>query len=65
MKFVEVLIGLVKNELKSRSGKTEVPFGIPVGSDSFDLIKSKCEEELEILEDWKDVINSTDFPKAA
>ena len=65
-KFVEFLADFVKHEgpfAQGRGAKAEVPRGIPVGSDSYGMVKGRLEETLEVLEEWKDVICSTDFPK--
>ncbi|KAJ4218057.1 hypothetical protein NW759_008652 [Fusarium solani] len=43
------------------SGK-KVPLRVPLGSDSWLKIKTKCEETLEICREWEDVAKSTDSP---
>ncbi|KAK5938311.1 hypothetical protein PMZ80_009281 [Knufia obscura] len=37
-----------------------VPLRLPLGSDCYAMMKEKCEETLKLLEEWKDVITSTD-----
>lgn len=58
-KAVELMIDLVKGE-GCAAGKT-VPLRLPIGRDSREAIKSACEEMLRTIEEWKDVIDSTDF----
>jgi hypothetical protein len=41
----------------------EVPVRIVLGSDADVYIRSKCEETLELLNEWKDVTVSTDHEK--
>lgn len=60
VKLVEIILDLVRKEGVAQ-GK-QVPLRIPLGVDVFDDMKAKCEETLALLEDWKDVIQSTDFP---
>lgn len=43
------------------SGK-KVPLRVPLGSDSWLKIKTKCEETLEICREWEEVAKSTDAP---
>jgi NAD(P)-dependent dehydrogenase (short-subunit alcohol dehydrogenase family) len=38
----------------------EVPVRLPLGRDSYETIKRKCEETLGLLEGWRDVICATD-----
>jgi hypothetical protein len=58
-KLVEITIDLVKGEGIAK-GK-QVPFRLPLGSDCFNDIKAKCEETLQLLAEWEDVIKSTDY----
>ena len=58
-KAVELMIDLVKGE-GCAAGKT-VPLRLPVGRDSREAINGACEEMLKTIEEWKDVIDSTDF----
>ncbi|KAH8886425.1 NAD(P)-binding protein, partial [Thozetella sp. PMI_491] len=58
-KGVEVIIDLVRGE-GCAANKT-VPFRIPLGTDSYDTIKDKCDESLKLLEEWKPTIVSTDY----
>ncbi|KAI8961222.1 NAD(P)-binding protein [Daldinia sp. FL1419] len=58
-KAVKIILDLVRKE-GCASGR-EVPFRFPLGRDSYETIKGKCEETLLLLQDWQDVINSTDY----
>lgn len=44
------------------AGKT-APVVLGLGSDIFETIKGVSEDKLKQLEEWKDVMYSTDFPK--
>ena len=55
---VEVIIDLVRGV---GVGENEVPFRLPLGTDCYETVKEKCEDTLKTLEQWKDVITSTDF----
>ena len=57
---VKIIIDLVRKE--GIAAGRDVPFRLPLGSDCYETIKEKCEETLKLLDDWKDVIKSTDFP---
>lgn len=41
----------------------EIPLRLVLGTDAYGAIKGKCETTLDLLEEWKDVIFSTDYPK--
>lgn len=58
-KAVEVVIDVVKGEGCAK-GK-EMPLELPLGRDCVKDIRIKCEGMLKTLDDWKDVIESTDF----
>ncbi|KAK9415416.1 hypothetical protein SUNI508_10440 [Seiridium unicorne] len=58
-KAVSVMIDLVRGT-GAAAGK-QVPLRVPIGSDGWAKIKSKCEETLKICEDWEEVARSTDF----
>ncbi|KAI1095505.1 NAD(P)-binding protein [Rostrohypoxylon terebratum] len=58
-KAVKIIVDLVRKE-GCAEGK-EVPFRFPLGTDCYETLKGKCEETLSLLEDWKEVINSTDL----
>lgn len=60
VKLVEIIIDLVRRQGVAEG--REVPLRIPLGVDVFDDMKAKCEETLALLEDWGDVIRSTDLP---
>jgi len=58
---VQVILDLVRGEgiAQGRS----IPTTLPLGTDCFEAVESVCQEELQILKEWKDVIVSTDLPK--
>jgi hypothetical protein len=58
-RLVEVVLDLVRREGVA-TGK-EVPLRMPLGSDCYEDIKEKCEQTLRLLDDWKEVITSTDL----
>ncbi len=37
------------------AGRTEVPVRLALGRDCYDIIKTKCESSLALLEEWKDI----------
>lgn len=43
-------------------GSQTIPQSLPVGSDTFSVVKNKCEYTLKMLQDWEDVIKSADVP---
>ncbi|KAF2729578.1 NAD(P)-binding protein [Polyplosphaeria fusca] len=59
VKLVEIIVDLVRKEGVAQD--KEVPFRVPLGIDSYDAIKEKCEETLKMLEEWKGVIQSTNY----
>jgi hypothetical protein len=58
-KAVGLMIDPVKGE-GCADGKT-VPLRLPIGQDAREVIKTTCEEMLKTMEEWKDVIDRTDF----
>jgi hypothetical protein len=52
-KAVRLMIDLVKGET--------VPLRLPIGRDTREAVKTTCKEMLKAMEEWKDVIDSTDF----
>ena len=60
-RVVELRIDLVKGDGAAK-GKA-MPLKMPMGMDCYMVIKGKCVEMLKVLEEWKDAIQSTDFPK--
>lgn len=58
VKLVEIIVDLVRRE--GIAAGREIPFRLPLGLDVYDDMKAKCEETLKLLEEWKDVIRSTD-----
>jgi len=58
------LIDYVKLEgpfSEEKRGGKDVPTGLPIGSDSYGIISQRLKDTLKVLEDWKDVICSTDL----
>ncbi|KAI1777420.1 NAD(P)-binding protein [Hypoxylon cercidicola] len=62
-KAVKIIVDLVRKEGYA-AGK-DVPLRFPLGPDCFSTIKEKCEETLNLLQEWKDIINSTDHDSEA
>ncbi|KAH0489903.1 hypothetical protein TgHK011_001395 [Trichoderma gracile] len=58
-KGVAVVVDLVRQEGVAK-GKT-VPVRMALGQDAYEVIKNKCNKTIKLLEDWKDVISSTDL----
>ncbi|ETI25850.1 hypothetical protein G647_02627 [Cladophialophora carrionii CBS 160.54] len=58
VKLAKIVVDLVRGEGVAQG--RHVPFRLPLGIDCFDEVKAKCEETLKLLENWKDVIRSTD-----
>lgn len=58
-KAVEIILDLVRKE-GCAEGR-DVPFRLPLGTDSFGTMKEKCEEVLKLLEEWGPVILSTNY----
>ncbi|KAL7931888.1 hypothetical protein V8C35DRAFT_329264 [Trichoderma chlorosporum] len=58
-KGVAVVVDLVRQEGVAKD-KT-IPVRMPLGPDAYDLIKNKCSKTIQLLEEWKDVIYSTDL----
>jgi len=54
------MVDVIKGEGLAK-GKT-VPWRMPIGTDAVEIIKTKCEETLKVIEEWKDFSKSTDFP---
>lgn len=59
VKLVEVVLDLVRQEGVAEG--RDVPLRMPLGADCYSDIKDKCEQTLELLDEWKDVIMSTDM----
>ncbi|KAF2093275.1 NAD(P)-binding protein [Rhizodiscina lignyota] len=59
VKHVEIVLDLVRQE--GVACDKAIPFRLPLGVDSFDDIKAKCEETLELLKEWEAVIRSTNY----
>lgn len=57
-KISQQIVAVVKGE-GGAAGK-DWPVRVILGSDSLDLIKQKCTEQLQLAEEWKDVSLSTD-----
>lgn len=39
----------------------EIPLRLPLGPDSIDTVGGKCKDTLKLMDDWLDVIKSTDY----
>ncbi|PGH35599.1 hypothetical protein GX50_01580 [[Emmonsia] crescens] len=59
-KGVEVIIDVVKRE--GQAADRPMPFRLPLGSDCMKVMREKCVDTLKVLDDWEDIICSTDFP---
>lgn len=59
VKLVEIILDIVRQEgiAKGRN----IPFRLPLGTDCYTDIKSKCEETLKLLKEWEYTIKSTDY----
>lgn len=60
-KGVQLLIDVVKGEGVAKDRKA--PNVFPIGSDAYEFISQALKVTQQNLEEWKDVIVSTDFPK--
>ncbi|OPB45268.1 short-chain oxidoreductase/hydroxylutyrate dehydrogenase [Trichoderma guizhouense] len=58
-KAVTRMIELVKGTGMA-AGK-QIPLRVPLGSDGWERVKTKCEETIKICEDWEEVAKSTDY----
>ncbi|KAH7136092.1 hypothetical protein B0J11DRAFT_178481 [Dendryphion nanum] len=61
-KAVEVMIDVVKSEGMAE-GKT-MPTRLPLGRDALDVIRTKCEDTLKLLNEWESVIVSTNIDES-
>ncbi|KAF4342479.1 oxidoreductase yusZ [Fusarium beomiforme] len=61
-KAVARMIELVKGNGLAEGKK--VPLRVPLGSDSWSRIKTKCEETLEICREWEEIAKSVDIQTA-
>lgn len=58
-KLVRMMVDIVKGEGIAHGRR--VPMRIPIGPDCFADVKRRCEETLGTLEEWEDVMTSTNF----
>jgi NAD(P)-dependent dehydrogenase (short-subunit alcohol dehydrogenase family) len=58
-KAVGIIIGLIKGTGVA-TGKT-VPLRLPMGTDGLERIRAKCQETMEICDEWEVVAKSTDI----
>ena len=58
-KAAERMIDMVRQEGMA-AGK-EIPLRLPLGRDGMEQVRNKCIETLKIIEDWEELIVSTDF----
>jgi short-subunit dehydrogenase len=61
VKLAKVIVDVVKQE--NLANNKNIPDRLPVGPDAYHIIKNKCEETLKFLEEWKEIITSTNFDK--
>jgi len=61
-KAVEVMIDIIKSEGKA-AGRTP-PTYLGLGSDAYEIIKDACTSTIKRLDDWKDIIVSTDIKES-
>ena len=47
-------------EVLTKNGGKEIPMRLVLGSDAYETIGTKCDNTKALLEEWKDVITSTD-----
>ena len=57
---VKTIVDVIKRQGIGQ-GK-DLPKRLPLGSDAFDCVRTKCEKTLSLLDNWKEVIQSSDFP---
>lgn len=55
-KGVKVIIDV----LTGATGK-EIPLRLALGPDAYAMIKNKCDETIELLDEWKDITTTTNF----
>ncbi len=63
-KLAQLVINYVKLEgpfSEEKRGGKDVPIGFPVGTDAFGMVSQQLKDHTKVLEDWKDVICSTDI----
>ncbi|KAK5991225.1 Oxidoreductase calM [Cladobotryum mycophilum] len=60
-KAVTRMIELVKGTGMA-AGRT-VPLRVPLGTDCWGRVRTKCEETLKIYDEWEEVARSTDYPQ--
>lgn len=58
-KLVNIILDLVRREGVAEG--VDMPARLPLGSDVYFDIKTKCEETLTLLRDWEVVIQSTNY----
>ena len=58
-KLADRMIDVVKME--GMAVGRAMPLRLPIGSDSAAIIRKKCEATLKLLDDWQDLISSTDL----
>jgi hypothetical protein len=47
-------------EVLTKKGGKEIPMRLALGSDAYETIKKKCDDTKALLEEWKEVMTSTD-----
>jgi len=60
-KLAEIIVDLVRGEGVVAGKEGKVPVVLPLGSDVEPVIRGTCEKVIGVLDEWKDIIVSTDF----
>ncbi|RDW76937.1 hypothetical protein BP6252_04990 [Coleophoma cylindrospora] len=58
---VERILDIVREENLTGAQRGNLPLRIPIGSDAVEVMKRKCVETLQVLEDWGEFASSTDY----
>ncbi|THU86770.1 NAD(P)-binding protein [Dendrothele bispora CBS 962.96] len=59
----QVILDLVRDEGIVKGKGAAVPTNLQLGSDTYNTVKPILEKHIKVMEDWKDVTLSTDFPE--
>ncbi|KEY74968.1 hypothetical protein S7711_01317 [Stachybotrys chartarum IBT 7711] len=59
VKAISIVLDVIRGE-GAAAGRA-APFRLPLGRDCYDEIKAKCDDMLDVLRSWEDVITSTDY----
>jgi hypothetical protein len=58
---VKVMVNVIKREGKPKG--RSIPCKMPIGYDVVQVVKSRCDEILKVIDEWDDLGTSTDFPE--